>query len=176
MRISFRILVLNTIVAAALSGCATGQYLKTEEVLSPELSGTYTLILHGGRYAADFQNVAILDREGDSFSIGIYAPVFDYKVRSGLPADRAIEEAEKFVRFHYAARSSQWKKILGTDNSLIGYEVRPLYEPLETGYPDILDITYVTRGKKIIARISFKHDLERGILREDEGPLIRKMR
>lgn len=168
---SFRIVIIAGL-AAFLAGCATGQYLKTEEASSSAPSGTYTLFLHGGRYAADLQNVAILDKEGDPYTFEIYAPKFDYKISRGVPARQAAEEAEKFVRLHYAVRNSQWEKILGPEGSVIGYEVRPLYQPLETGYPDILDITYVIRQNKVTVRISFKPDIERSILREDEGPFI----
>jgi hypothetical protein len=175
MRMSSRIGVFIAIAAAVLAGCATGgQHLKTEESSPSGLSGTYTLILHGGRYAADMQNVAILDKEGDPYAFEVYAPAFDYKMRRGVPAEQAAEESEKFVRFHYAARNSQWKVIRGPEGGVIGYEVRPLYEPLETGYPDILEITYVINEKKVIARVSFKPEIERGILREDGDGFIFK--
>ena len=55
-----------------------------------ELSGTFTLFLYDGRYAGDLQNVVILDKEGDPYTFEIYAPAFDYKIRRGVPADKAI--------------------------------------------------------------------------------------
>lgn len=174
MRMSSRTGVLIAIVAAVLAGCASAQYLKTSEVSSSGLSGTYTLILHGARYAGDVQNVAILDKEGDPYIFAIYAPAFYYKTRRGVPAAQAVKDAEKFVRVHFAVQNSQWKKILGPDGSEIGYEVRPLYEPLETGYPDILEITYTITEKEVVARISFRPEIERGILREEEDRSIFK--
>ncbi|MHB8881087.1 MAG: hypothetical protein ACYC69_06185 [Thermodesulfovibrionales bacterium] len=47
---------------------------------------------------------------------------------------------------------------------------------METGYPDILDITYVITGKDVTGKISLKSDRERGISGEEKGPLLRRMR
>lgn len=171
LRLSFLAGVLIAI-SIILAGCAPVPYLKTEGASLSEPSGNYTLILFGGRYAADLQNVAILDKEGDPYTFEMYAPAFDYKIRHGVSAKEAIQDAERFVRFHYAVRNSQWAKILGPDGGVIGYEVRPLYGRLETGYPDILDITYVMSDKKVIVRISFIPEMERAISREDEGPFL----
>jgi len=159
-----------------LAGCAGVSYLKTGAVDPAVITGTYTLLLHGGRYGDDMQNVAILDIEGDGYEFELYAPEFDYKVKRNVPAGEAVEEAERLVRSHYAFLRSQWLKILDSGGRIIGYEARPLYDPLHAGYPDILDITYVIRDHKVMVRIQFKPDMERAVTGERDFPVFRRMK
>lgn len=169
---SARFQLLLTLAALFLSGCAHGLSLTTVGTGPAEISGRYTLFLHGGRYAADLQNVAVLDREGDPYTFSIYAPKFDYRVEEGLDAREAVRRAEAFVRRHYAAVRSEWRKIVGPAGEAIGFELRPLYSATETGYPDILDITYSLRDREVSVRIAYKPEIERGLLNEEVGPFI----
>ena len=157
-------------------GCGGSKYLRTEAAGPQAITGTYTLLLHGARYGDDMQNVAILDREGDGYTFELHAPEYDYKVRKGVAAGDAVSEAERFVRSHYSFAASQWYAIRGEDGSVLGYEVRPLYQPLATGYADILDITYVIKDRKVVCRIQFKPEIERSLSGDREFPIFRRMR
>ena len=161
------------VLFTAVFSCAGGRYLKTELATAPEITGTYTLILHGGRYSSDIENLAILDREGDRYTFEVYAPEFDYRVKRGVPAREALEEAERFVGFHHSFRSSQLRKILDSEGNAIGYEVRPIYSPADFPFPDIFDVSYLIEGNKVVVRIRLIPEVERRFF--DGGrPLLRR--
>ncbi len=168
MRCSSHSGVAAAVLAFALvaTSCAPSLYLKTEAARSGEVSGTYTLILYGARYSADIENVAILAKEGTGYVFEVYAPEFDYRVKKNVHAEEALAEAGEFVGFHYAFRQSRLSKILDTNGSPIGYEVRPLYSPLDFGYADVFDITYALQERRVTVRIRLIRELERPF-RED---------
>jgi hypothetical protein len=159
-----------------LSSCVPGLYLKTSSVQMGEKTGTYTLILYGARYSSDIENVAILAKEGTGYTFDVYAPEFDYTVRKNVPSREALETAQRFVGFHYAFRRSQLSAILDNKGALIGYEVRPLYSPLDFGYTDVLDIAYTLRDNTVTARIRLIPELDRPPFRDDSPFLFRFMR
>ena len=74
--------------------------LKTAAANPSEVKGTFTLILYGGNYYDDLETMAILDREGDGYTLDLYVSDFDYRVIKGVPAKEALAKAEKFIRFH----------------------------------------------------------------------------
>jgi len=153
--------------------CATGIYLRTERAQVTEISGTYTIILYGGRYSADMETIAILDKEGDKYTFEVYAPEFDYKIKHGVPAEEALEEAEKFVRFHHSFWQARLSKIIDPAGKTIGYEIRPLYHPIDFGYSDVLDVYYVIKDSKVIVTISLIPEVQR-ILFDDDRPFLFK--
>jgi hypothetical protein len=140
-----------------------------------EITGTYTLILYGARYSTDIEDVAILAKEGTGYTFEVYAPEFDYRVRKNVPAREALEAAQHFVSFHYAFRHSQLSMIMDNSGAVIGYEVRPLYSPLDFGYSDVLDITYALHEKKVTARVRLIPELDRPPFRED-NPFFFRLR
>jgi hypothetical protein len=56
-------------------------HLRTEEIKENDIKGVFTLILYGARDINDIETVAILDLEGDQYTLEPYAPAFDYKVK-----------------------------------------------------------------------------------------------
>jgi hypothetical protein len=120
--------------------------LKTEEANPAEVKGTFTLILYGGRYANDLETIAILYLEGDEYSFEPYAPDFDFTVKKGLPAEKALAAAEKFVSFHASFWRTQLSKIINGRGSVIGFEVRPLYWPFIYGVSDVMEVNYWPKG------------------------------
>ncbi|MBZ0155082.1 MAG: hypothetical protein K8I29_02570 [Alphaproteobacteria bacterium] len=154
-----------------LSSCAGGNYLRTEEVVRVDDTATYTLILYGGRYSLDLENVALLDREGDGYAFEIYAPEFDYRVIRGLPAREALAAAEKHAAHHHAFWRSFLSRIPGPGGQILGYEISPRYYPFETGYPDVLEISYHLQDNRVIVRIQLKPEVERR-LTDEESPFI----
>lgn len=130
--------------------------LKTEAAIPAEITGTFTLILYGANYLDDLETIAILDREGDKYYFKPYSPEFNYKVKKGVSAKKALKEAEKFVSFHSSFWKSQLSKIINKEGVTIGYEIRPLYRPFIYGFSDILDVYYwpKSNGKvKVIIRL-----------------------
>lgn len=116
--------------------------LRTEPADPSELTGTFTLILYGGRYADDIETVAIFSPEGGPYTFSLYAPDFDFTTEKGRPAREALERAGKFVGFHPAFWRSQLSRILGPSGNTIGYELRPLYRPFIYGSSDVMQVLY----------------------------------
>jgi hypothetical protein len=116
--------------------------LKTEEASPSEIKGTFTLILYGGRYSDDLETIAILDLEEDQYNFEPYAPDFDYTVKKGVTAEKALAAAQKFVSFHASFWRTQLSKILDEKGNIIGFEVRPLYRPFIYGVSDVLEVNY----------------------------------
>jgi hypothetical protein len=130
--------------------------LRTEEAKPADVSGTYTLILYGGRYPDDLETVAILDPEGDKYHFDIYAPDFDYKTEKGVSGKEAIKEAQKFVSFHRSFFKSVLSRILDNKGDTIGYELRPLYNPLTYGFSDLINVNYFLKENgriKVVIRL-----------------------
>lgn len=141
--------------------------LKTEETKAAEIKGNFTLILYGSRHSNDIETLAILDLEGDYYAFEPYAPQFDYRIERGLPAGEAIEKAERFVSWHRSFYRTQVSRIVDGKGNTIGYEIRPLYDPLTFGMPDVLDIDYMLKGDKVRVIIKLKPSVERQIYRGD---------
>ena len=155
-----------------LSSCVPAVYLTTVPVDTRKIEGTYTLILYGGRYSSDIENVSILDKEGDQYTFMVYAPEFDYKVKKHVPAKEALADAEAFVRFHSAFWKAQLREIVDTAGTHIGYEVRPLYYPMDFGYPDVLEVDYVLKkDNNVTVMVSLRRELRR-LPFDDKSPYI----
>lgn len=153
--------------------CAPGIYLKTERAKVTEISGMYTLILYGGRYSNDIETIAILDKEDDKYTFEVYAPEFDYKIKQGVPAKEALEEAGKFIRFHHSFWQFRLSRIIDPTGNTIGYELRPLYYPPDFGYTDVLDVLYVIKDSKVIVTISLIPEVRRMLFDDDRPFLLR---
>jgi hypothetical protein len=124
------------------SSFAFDKPLNTIEASTPEITGVFSLILYGRRFADDVETIAILDLEGDGYTLDPFAPDFDFKIKKGLSAKEALEQAQKFVSFHNAFWRSQLSRIIDNNGNTIGYEIRPLYLPFYFGVSDILDVYY----------------------------------
>lgn len=148
---------------ALTSGVASAceKRLKTEAAKASDVTGTYTLILFGGTFADDLETFAMLDLEGDQYTLEPYAPEFRYRIKKGVPAKEALEEARKFVSSHNAFWRSELSSILDPEGHTIGYEVRPLYQPFVHGVSDVLDINYwLKKDNKVKVTIRFAPALE----------------
>ena len=135
--------------------------LKTNSADSAEVKGTFTVILYGGAHADDLETVALLDNEGDQFTLEPFAPDFDYVIRKGLSAEEALKAAEKFVTFHSSFWRTQLIKIINPEGNTVGFELKPLYLPFIYGTSDVLDIYYwPKKGGKIKVTIKLKPSIE----------------
>lgn len=145
--------------------------IRTEIIKNIESDKTYSLILYGARHGNDLETVVIFDIEGDDYTFEPYAPHFDYEIERGLDYSMAINRAEKFVSWHPLYQRSELRRITlsGTD---IGYELRPLYDPLSYGLSDVLDIDYRSKDHKVIVRIRLLPQIERMFF---DGDRVREM-
>jgi len=148
---------------------AAGTAPELRDAKPEDVRGIFTLILYGGKYLDDLETVAILDLEGDRYTFEPYAPGYDYKIKGGIPAKEALEEAEKFVSFHSSFRRTILGKILDKEGNTIGYEVRPLYYPTTFGVSDVLDVDYFIRDGKVISYIRLKPAVEKQLHGGDKG-------
>lgn len=161
--------ILLAVSCIALFSCAAGNYLKTEGAKDADIRGSFSLILYGSRHSNDIETIAILDIEGDGYSFEPYAPEFDYKIKRGIPAKEALEEAERFVSWHSSFYRTQLGRILDDKGNVIGYEIRPLYQPLAFGTSDVLDVDYRIKDNKVIVRIRLKPQIERMLFDGDKS-------
>ncbi len=158
------------LVVLGLYSCImAAPHLKTEPADPSEVKGTFKLMLYGCRYPDDILNVAILDREEDPYTVEIYAPDFDFKVKEGLSADEALREAERFIRCSFFFERSRISKVLDQAGNRIAYEVRPLYSPIRFGQDDVLDIQYTIGDGKVLVYIKLDPDVEKGLRSEGDG-------
>ena len=135
--------------------------LKTVLADKSDVQGTFTLILYGGISASDPENVAILKREGDGYSIEIAAPGRGYTVMNALSANVALAEAEKFLRRNIdSRRMTQLAKIISPSGDIIGFEVKSLYEPDRFGMPVVVNTHYTLKGDAVRAWIRLDPNVE----------------
>jgi len=152
---------LYTTFSAMLISCAGGKNLKSETAKNSDIQGNYTLILYGGGHSNDIGTVAILDKEGDQYTIVPFAPEFNYKVKKGMSAKEALDKAEEFVGWHNAFYMSSLRRIIGDRGDTIGYELRPLYLPFVFGVSDVLDISYRSKNGNVMVIIRLDPSVER---------------
>jgi hypothetical protein len=169
---SIRHIILFTCVVAVVSSCAgmSGRSLRTTPVDDPTaISGNYTLIVIGGTHGEDVKNIAVLDLEGDSFTFQPYVSEYDYYKQENLEAQEALKRAVHAVRWYHAFSRTKIRSIVDDAGKIIGYEIRPLYRPLEFGVSDILDTHYTAKDNTVFIYISLKPFLENRIFREHKG-------
>lgn len=152
------ILVLSVVVTA----CIPGKQLISKEAQPSQVAGTYSLLLYGCHYPAQLENVAILVKDDSRYPLEIYDIDTSYKVKKGLTAQQALAEAEAFVRCSaYSIWQVALREIPDDSGGAIGYEMRPLYSPLDFGFPDVLLISYALKDGKVWAYIRLDPALER---------------
>jgi hypothetical protein len=147
----------------------TSEYLKMipvpslAEVTVEEIKGRFTLILYGANHINDLETIAIMDYEGDNIKFEPYAPDFSYRKKFSVTPAEAIKEAVDFVSWHNAFNHYEIKRIVNRAGSTLGFEIRPLYDPLTFGATDVLDVDYILEGDKVKVLIKLKPQIERRI-------------
>ncbi len=148
MRQRFKLLTIVLLTFCIVSiGAQSQSYalekgLKTEKASPADIKGTFTVILYHASSSDDLETIAVLDLEGDGYRIEPYAPDYDYTVKKGVPAEKALSAAEKFVSFHPSFWRTELSKILDKSGNVIGFEVRPLYMPIIYGVSNVLEVDY----------------------------------
>ena len=142
--------------------------LNTEWVNIVDVTGTFTLILHGGNYFNDVHTIAFLDLEGDQYTFEPYAPEFEYRLVKGLSAKEALDKAQHFVStIDNCFWRSQLSRVLDQNSKTIGYELKPFYNPLCYGLSDVLDVSYRNKDGKVVIRIRLNPVVEKQLLGGD---------
>ncbi len=141
---------------------ANSTYLEREIVKDEKtIAGTFTAILYGGSYSNDFETIAVLDVENDEYTFEPYTSEFNYTLKKHLSAEEAIKEAMHFVSDHGSFINAHLSKVMNSDGSVLGYEVRPLYLPLRYGLADVLDVSYLLKGEKVTIYLYLKPFIRR---------------
>lgn len=149
--------------ALFFTGChpAVQNPVKIENARREDITGIFTLVLYGKSHANDIETVAILDIEGDGFTFSPDAPEYYYKIRKGIPAREALQDAIEFVNWHRAFHRVQISRIVDSRGAVLGYEVRPLYDPLAFGVFDVLDIGYRLTDSTVMVDVKLIYIVER---------------
>jgi hypothetical protein len=146
---------------SALQAPAAGKQLRTESADRAAVKGAYTMLLYGCRYPDDIENAAILVTEGSKYPVEIYALDTRYKVKKGVSAQQALDEADTFVRCSvHTVWQTQVRRIRDESGGTIGYEVRPLYFPYDVGAADVLLISYALKDGKVRVYIRLTPEME----------------
>ena len=153
---------------AAPSSFAAETALKTRAAKAADITGVFTLTLYGGRHSSDIETIAVFDLEGDRYTFEPYAPEFDYRIKKSLSVKDALHDAETFISRHRSFRSAQLRRIMDRKGKTIGYELRPLYLPLDFGVSDVLDVTYWLREGKVKVVIKLLHSVEKQLSDDDD--------
>jgi len=141
-RVHMAVSLFLAFLVLTIGSCAGGKQLRTELAQDSELAGSFTLILQGKNNAYDLKTIAFLEKEGDGYELRLDTPEFEYKVIKNLSAQEALKGAQDFVKWHRSFRRSELRKIIDDQGNLIGFEVRPLYDPLEYGISNVLVVQY----------------------------------
>ncbi len=152
-----------TIMLLALTACAAGNLLNTRYVkdLGAE-SGTFRLILYGGKNTHDYETVAILDRENDPYTIVPFGEDYSYRLVEHVSMAEAVRQGQQFIGNTNFYRTMESKSIIGPDGSVIGYELRPLYMSLFVGGTgDVLSTSYLLKeGNTVVAYIHLDYQFQ----------------
>jgi hypothetical protein len=149
-------------LAAVIPACVPGKQLLAQAALPNEVSGSYTLLLYGCHYPSQPNNVAILVKEDSRYPLEIFDIDASYRVKKGVPAQEALAEANAFVRCStHTIWMTELKRIPDDAGGTVGFELRPLYVPLEFGFPDVMLISYALKDGRVRAYIRMDRHLER---------------
>jgi hypothetical protein len=150
------------ILAAGLSGCALGTQLDTETADPRTITGTYDLLLYGCRYPDDLERAVFLIAPDKRGMVDLFVPATSYKVKRGLPADKALAEADAFVRCgNHTVTDLRIHRIPDGGNGTVGYEILPRYRDYDDGGSDPLFVSYRLKDGRITAYIRLFPDVER---------------
>jgi hypothetical protein len=144
-------------------GCVSGTRLTSQSIAALDMDrGSYNLILYGGQNYRDLASVAILDRTDDAYTILPYGATFKYHIIENLSADKAVERGSLLINDLHTYKSTETRAIYGPNNTIIGYELRPLFWPLDTGhFGDIVNTSYVLQAEnQVTVYVGFKGNIQ----------------
>ncbi len=158
------------LVTIMLQACTAGTQLRTSPAFAADVQGRYDLYLYGCHYPADIENVAILVKENNGKPFEIYSLSTSYRIVSGLSAGEAMEQAEKFVRCSFRdVWHTKLDRIEDGAGDTLGFELRPLYMPIEFAFPDVLMTSYTLKNGSVRAYIRLDPMVERALTSDGDG-------
>lgn len=150
------------VIASLLTGCALGTQIQSVTADPKTITGTYDLYLYGCRYPDDREHAAFLIYTDKVSMVDLYVPVTSYTIKRGLPADKAIAEADSFVRCGiHTVTDIRVHRIPDGSNGTIGYEILPRYLPYDVGGMDPVLVSYTLKDGKVTVYIRLFPDVER---------------
>jgi hypothetical protein len=150
------------VLTSSLSGCMLGKQLNTETADPRTIAGTYDLYTYGCRYPDDIEHAAFLIVPEKASMVDLYVPETSYKIKRGLPADKALAEADAFVRCGiHTVTELRVHRIPDGSSGTIGYEVLPQYPYYDVGGTNPLLVTYTLKDGKVTVYIRLFPDVER---------------
>jgi len=137
------IIVPILLIMAGITGCAAGTRLSTSTTGIAVPEGRYRLYLYGCHHADDLENMALIVSEQAPFRFNLYAPESSYRITVPQTFDRAVEQADRFLRCGMrTVNSTRIRRILGPAGETAGYEMLPLYAYYELGTEEAVQIQY----------------------------------
>ena len=82
-------------------------------------------------------------------------------MENGVAATDALEKVNKFLDCNASFSRSRIRMINAPDGNIIGYEVRPFYQPFPYGIDDVLETAYWLKGDKVIITIRLLPSVEK---------------
>jgi len=135
--------LIATSILLATSCASTRSAVSAKPTEQPIAEGIYTVQLFGQEGPHDPETAAIVDREGDAFTIKPFGSDFRTVTVEGLTASEAAEMARVYVGRMLNVMDAEMKEIRTTDGKIAGYEFRPVFAPFVFGTTDMLLISYV---------------------------------
>ena len=158
------------VLTSFLSGCVLGTQLQTVTADPKTITGTYDLYTYGCRYPDDIEHAAFLIAPDKAGMVELYVPATSYKVKRGLPADKALAEADAFVRCGiHTVTELRVHRIPDGSNGTIGYEILPRYPYYDVGGTDPLLVSYTLKDGKVTVYIRLSPDVDRRLNLEFPG-------
>ncbi len=157
-KMAYLVCLIGSVILSA--SCTSAIRLSTQGAEDSEVTGTYRVIFYGCNFNNDLETIAFLDKEGGKYPFEPYAPDFKFRIKKGLIAKEALTEAKEFVNCNTSFRRAQTYKIIGPNGEVLGYEVRPLYEPVTYGAEDVLMTDYELKNNKVVVTIRLSPSIE----------------
>lgn len=125
-------------IAVLAASCAGGPRVSTSLAKGEPTEGVrYRLIL----YSSMELRAAFLDIEGDGYELEPIAPEASYRIHEGLGPGEALEKGRAHISKADGYDGYEVRNIRYGE-TLLGYEMRPMFETFIYGVPDITDISY----------------------------------
>ena len=154
--------ITGLLILFALNACVPGIQLQTTTYDPQKIEGTYDLYLYGCRYPDDYEHAAFLISPNAKYPVELYVRDTSYKVQKGLKAEKALSEADTFVRCgNHTVEETRVHRIPDGSGGTIGYEVLPRYPFTDRSGGDPLLVSYSLKEGKVIINIRLSPEVER---------------
>ena len=152
------------VIVASLAGCVLGTQLQTETADPKTITGTYDLLLYGCRYPDDLEHAAFLIAPDKTDRVELSVLETSYKIKRGLSAEKALAEADAFVRCGvHTVDELRVHRIPDGGNGTIGYEILPRYRSYDVGGTDPLLVSYSLKDGKVTVYIRLSPDVDQRV-------------